>query len=219
MPDIRGTSQHNQNSLLAPVIDPLASAPSSPVEGQQYYSTTSHVMYYWNGTSWIGMDGSGGGAAISEYILLQDQRTSGTDGDMHILGDSWYKCTLNTISNDDTGDITLSSNNFTVPAGSYECTVRSPYAGGGGATTLAVRLRLYNETDSTVVFYGESTSEPDSSEVNAICLISGKFTVLSSKTMSVYMYFPRDGTYNGLSNGGISGVPEIYTQVELRKVA
>lgn len=38
------------------VIQNLASAPSSPVEGLVYYSTTSHVSYEWNDTAWVARD-------------------------------------------------------------------------------------------------------------------------------------------------------------------
>ena len=53
----------NKNSITLPVIDPLATAPASPVEGQMYFDTTAgdKTMYFYNGTAWIEMDGSGSG--------------------------------------------------------------------------------------------------------------------------------------------------------------
>ena len=53
----------NQNQLQAPAIESLAAAPGTPVEGQMYFDSTAldKTMYYWNGTSWVAMDGSSTG--------------------------------------------------------------------------------------------------------------------------------------------------------------
>ena len=53
----------NQNELQLPVIDNEGTAPSTPVEGQMYFDTTAgdKTMYFYNGTAWIEMDGSGSG--------------------------------------------------------------------------------------------------------------------------------------------------------------
>ena len=55
----------NQNELQLPVIDNEGTAPSTPVEGQMYFDTTAgdKTMYFWNGTTWIEMDGSGSGVS------------------------------------------------------------------------------------------------------------------------------------------------------------
>lgn len=42
-----------QNQALGMVLENLASAPSTPVEGQLYYNTTNHDAYKWNGTEWL----------------------------------------------------------------------------------------------------------------------------------------------------------------------
>ena len=53
----------NKNQLQLPVIDNESSAPSSPVEGQMYYDTTTNVMYYRNDSGWVEMDGTGSGVS------------------------------------------------------------------------------------------------------------------------------------------------------------
>ena len=50
----------NQNQLVAPRIENLATAPGSPVAGQMYFDSTGGdvTMYYWNGAAWRSMDGT-----------------------------------------------------------------------------------------------------------------------------------------------------------------
>ena len=55
----------NQNELQLPVIDNESTPPSTPVQGQMYFDTTAgdKTMYFYNGTAWVEMDGSGSGVA------------------------------------------------------------------------------------------------------------------------------------------------------------
>ena len=57
----------NKNELKLPVIDNLATQPAvgASVEGQMYFDTTAgdKTMYFFNGTAWIEMDGTGSGVA------------------------------------------------------------------------------------------------------------------------------------------------------------
>jgi len=45
--------QHNQNQSEQIVIHNLATAPTSPIEGQMYQNTVDNIMYYYNGILWI----------------------------------------------------------------------------------------------------------------------------------------------------------------------
>ena len=90
----------NQNSIVTPVIDPLATAPSvgTEVEGQQYYNSTTNLMYFWNGTAWVEMDGTGSGVAsitidntLSTFVDLTNSGTAANpilDADLNATGTS-----------------------------------------------------------------------------------------------------------------------------------
>lgn len=49
------------------VIDTLASAPISPVEGQLYYDSGDHALYLYDGSSFVDLASGGGSGAISPF--------------------------------------------------------------------------------------------------------------------------------------------------------
>ena len=54
----------NKNQLITPVIETGSTNPdaaSAPVVGQMFYNTTDNIMFFYNGTGWITMDGTGSG--------------------------------------------------------------------------------------------------------------------------------------------------------------
>ena len=55
----------NKNEAVAIVIDNQATAPGTPAEGQMYFDSTvgDKTMYFYNGSAWVEMDGSGSGVS------------------------------------------------------------------------------------------------------------------------------------------------------------
>ena len=71
----------NQNQIIAPAIESLATAPGTPVEGQMYFDSTGgdKTMYYYNGTTWKSMDGSAG--TMSNWVIRDDDNDDKTVSD------------------------------------------------------------------------------------------------------------------------------------------
>ena len=76
--------RHNQ--ILQRVIEKLASPPSSPVEGQEYYDTVLKIPRIWNGTLWLSFT-SGGGTSYQGTISCSSNPNfpAAAKGDMWIV--------------------------------------------------------------------------------------------------------------------------------------
>lgn len=66
----------SKNELQNAVLQPLASAPSSPTEGQMYYNTTDDTPYIYANGEWLdmGVQGGGGSGTVTSVAI------SGSDG-------------------------------------------------------------------------------------------------------------------------------------------
>lgn len=148
------------------------------------------------------------------YILIADVKASGTHGGSATAG-SWNTRTLTTIVNDDTGSVTLSSNKFTLPAGSYIIDVECP-----AITSWNHKARLYNVTSVAVQLVGTSEWNNDSSQGQTKSHVRGKVVISSPTTFRIEHYLAQANNSDqtlGISTN-ISGVDEIYTTVSIVKM-
>lgn len=92
----------NKNELQNAVIQNLASAPSSPVEGQIYYDSTNgdKAIYFYNGSAWISVAGD-----ISEVIAGTGLTGGGANGSvtLNVIGGTGITANANDIAITNTG--------------------------------------------------------------------------------------------------------------------
>lgn len=151
------------------------------------------------------------------YVLLRDEQTSGTDGGTATSG-SFATRTLNTEVSDTDGVCSLSSNQITLAAGIYECTISAPTW-----RTSRHQIRLQNVTDATTVLVGTSeySGNQDAGGVfgpMTRSVVMGRFTVAASKALEVQHRVEVTKATNGLGVATGWGT-EVYAVAEFRKVA
>lgn len=155
--------------------------------------------------------GSGGGA--SDYIHFRDEKTANTSGGDFTTG-AWRTRDLNTEVADTGNHASLSSNEITLPAGTYECRISVPaYA------VNAHRARLYNVTDTAEILLGTTEYAGNTTNGMTRSWIVGRFTIAGTKNIRVEHICALTKTTNGFGLAANLGVTELYTVVEMWKLA
>lgn len=145
------------------------------------------------------------------FLHIQDQKSAGTQGGGSTSG-SWQTKTLNTEVTDTIGS-TLSSNEFTLPVGTYEIDAISP-----ACSSNAHQARLYNVTDAAVALYGTSEFSSSGSQIITQSHITGRITIADTKTFRIEHRVTASRATDGYGAANNFGGTEIYTDVRVYKV-
>lgn len=143
-----------------------------------------------------------------DYILLQDQKAQNTQGGTFTSG-SWQTRTLNTEAADTGGNCSLSSNQFTLDAGTYRIRARAPAAIVGRH-----QIRLQNITDGSTTLVGSSAYADAGNSVINDSWIAGRFTIAGTKTFELQHQCAGTVTTTGFG-AAANFTTEIYAEVEL----
>ena len=153
---------------------------------------------------------SGVGGKFASYAIICDQKTSGTTGGTFTSG-AWRTRDLNTELADADGIVSISSNQFTLGAGSYFIEALAPaYA------VNKHQLRIYNSTDAATVQDGQSTYTVVDNQNTAY--VSGRVTITGSKAFEIQHQSSASRSTIGLGISMNFDV-EIYTVVKIFKEA
>ena len=122
-------------------------------------------------------DGSGNlafatiaGGKFASYAILVDQKTSGTNGGSFTSG-AWRTRDLNTEIADPDGIVSISSNQFTLQAGSYLIKAHAPAYKVGRH-----QIALYDITASSYVETGSSAYVDGGESVSTDSFLTARFT-------------------------------------------
>lgn len=157
--------------------------------------------------------GTTGIIAQQPYWNIVEQQNSGVGGGNFTLGD-WRTRVLNTTrgTNSITGS-SLSSNQFTLPSGTYKI-----YATCPAVAVSLHKARLQNITDGITVLIGSSERTDNTDTVSTNSIVSGTFTISSQKTFELQHRCSVTVNTVGFGSPSSFSVVEVYTQVELWKL-
>jgi len=155
----------------------------------------------------------GGGGLFDAYAHLRDEKTSGTDGGTFTSG-AWQTRTLNTEAFDTASMVSLSSNQFTLGAGTYFVRAYAlVYIVDGH------RLKIRNVTDSTDTLIGGSHHAQSNAAVANPAFVSGRFTIAGTKAFELQHRCQTTKATNGFGTNSAFGVSEVYAEVEIWREA
>jgi hypothetical protein len=151
--------------------------------------------------------------AIDSVIILAEVQTAGTEGGTFTSG-AWQTRTLNTEVVDVNGNCALSSNQFTLDAGTYEIFASAPAHEVAGN-----QIRLQNTTAASTIYEGTSERFNATSGQTGRSFLRYRFTVAASQALELQHKCVTTRATDGFGVALSLGTNEIYSIVYLRKVA
>lgn len=150
----------------------------------------------------------------TRVAYLKDVKSSGTNGGTFTSG-SYQTRTLNTVEGD-SSFVSLSSNQFTLQAGTYRITSSAP-----ASFCDEHKSKLRNITDSSDTLIGTvervSTSAGGNSDTTR-SIIEGTFSITSTKTFEIQHRCTVTRATSGFGVAAGFGDSEVYTTVKIEKV-
>jgi hypothetical protein len=146
-----------------------------------------------------------------KYAYLRNAPSSGTNGGTFTSG-AWRTRELDSEVTDDIG-ITLSSNEFSLPAGTYRIEARAP-----AFQCNHHKARLYNVTDASATIIGSTANAGAADNIQTDAWVRGVFTIAGTKTFRIEHICETTSSTTGLGTPGSFSVVEVYCEVELWKI-
>lgn len=153
------------------------------------------------------------GGLFDAYALLRDEKTAGTDGGTFTSG-AWRTRDLNTEMFDTGGIVLLSSNQFTLGAGTYFIQARAP-----AYCVTFHKAKLYNATDASDVLIGTVCENNVNSSRFGVSVVTGRFTIAGTKAFEIRHQCSVTEAADGFGRAGGFSVVEVYTEVEIWRQA
>jgi hypothetical protein len=156
-----------------------------------------------------------GGLLVQQnpVLYVEDQKPSGTPGGSSTVGTQVR--TLNTVVRNTISGASLSSNQITLPAGTYYVLASAPCH-----KSEVHKVFLYNATSGSVLLTGSSEYARVATEAQTRSFVGGFFTLSATSALELRHYVAVSASTIGLGVAvSLAGHNEVYSQVYIEKVA
>jgi len=162
-----------------------------------------------NGSA-VSLGGSASTGFDSQLFHVRDEKSNGTGGGTSTPG-SWQTRTLNTIKTNEITSASLSSNQITLPSGTYYIMAKANHFDGDRH-----KMKLRNITDSSDEIIGSSEYAEDTTNGTTNSYLNGRFTIGGTKSFELQHRCEVAGSFGVASS---FGVIEVFADVQIWKVA
>jgi hypothetical protein len=185
---------------------------SSASNGQ--VATASGGVTVWQKLTATNLTGTGNPFGAQLFHAVHSV-PSGTDSGA-ISGDTWTTRPLNSALTNEISSASLSNNQVSLPAGTYYIQAY----GEGASGSRRRKMRWRNITDGTTTVVGSSGGNSSGSSPHSEpSSLAGRFTIAGTKVFELQHYAEVAAASNAFGSPTGSGEVEIYTIVQIWKVA
>lgn len=156
------------------------------------------------------LPGAPGGVTI-DYVHVQDQKASGTNGGTFTSGD-WRTRTLNTLVADSGAIASLSGNRVTLPAGAYKVTGR-----GYAFLVNGHQARIYDVTHAAVLAIGLVARSSSADGSGTLATAGGYFALTETAQIELQHQCGTTRANTGFGQPNAFGT-EIYAELEFWRI-
>lgn len=129
---------------------------------------------------------------------------------------TWSQCLINTELTNEIASASLSSNQLSLPAGTYEIDALIPYTSRNNQATSGAMGRLQNITDTATILSGLSYRTGGGVYGTTWVPLKGRFTLAATKTLQLQFYV--EGGADSAPSAANTGASEQYTDIMIRKI-
>lgn len=151
-------------------------------------------------------------AAPYPMVIVQDEKSSGTNGGTFTSG-AWQQRTLNTESTNTITGASLSSNQITLPSGTYYARWTAP-----AYTCDEHQTRFVSTPTATITLYGTAEHTNSTVFLTTISEGSGVFSISGSTVFQLEHRCQTTKATDGFGDANSFGNTQVYARVEIWKV-